>query len=268
MYIDNKRVPLKSPLDIIRIRQSCKIVESTLFYLKEYIRPGITTREIDRRAEKYIRKKGGIPALKGYKGFPASICTSVNDVAAHGIPSDYVLKKGDILSIDTTVSFNGWCGDSTWTYPVGDCGDDSRRLIKAAWQACLSGIRAAAPGVPIGDIGFHITETANRLGCSIIEDYVGHGIGKIMHEEPRIPNFGVKGRGFKLVPGMVFTIEPMLSLGRPDVQVGADKWAIATSDKSLTAQFEHTIAVMMDHVEVLTFSKGNILDSLDYPTFL
>ncbi|MBN1409918.1 MAG: type I methionyl aminopeptidase [Spirochaetales bacterium] len=268
MFIDNKRVPIKSPLDINRIRQACKIVESTLHYLKQFIKPGVSTGYLDKKAEKFIIKKGGIPDLKGYKGFPASICASVNNVAAHGIPSGYLLREGDIVSLDITLSFNGWHGDATWTYPVGNPTPDARRVIAAAWQACLAGIKAAAPGIPVGDIGWAITEAARSCGCSVIEDYVGHGIGRAMHEEPRIPNFGVKGRGFKLVPGMVFTIEPMVNLGGPEVVIGEDKWAILTCDNSLSAQFEQTIAVLKDSIEVLTFSQGNIFESLDYPIFL
>jgi len=260
-------IPLKTSIDVAHMRRSCRIVEDAFHYLRSFLRPGITTLEINRIAEQFIISKGASPVLRGYKGFPCAICTSVNNVAAHGIPGDYVLEKGDIISIDITIVYEGWHGDAAWTFIIGSGSPDTERLIRAAWQANLSGIMAMKAGATIGDIGFEINKTANRHGCQVIQDYVGHGIGEDLHEEPRIPNVGQKGQGIRVVPGMVFTVEPIVTLGREDVSVLKDGWTIITADDSLSAQFEHTVAVFRDRIEILTLPSYNIDDYIDQPPF-
>lgn len=235
--------------------------------MADYIEPGITTLELNTLAEKFILKQGAVPALKGYKSFPAAICTSVNNVIAHGKPDNYKLEDGDILTVDTTVAVDGWYGDGAWTYFVGSHNPDTERLIKAAWQSNLRGILEAKAGNFTGDIGRKIKKTAGQFGCSVAEDYAGHGIGKNIHEDPIIPNFGEKSTGIRIVPGMVFTVEPMLSLGSSSIIKMNDGWTLVTEDNSLSAQFEQTIAVFRDYTEVLTFSSGKITDYIDFPPF-
>jgi methionyl aminopeptidase len=268
MFEQNIDITLKTSVDVARIRRSCRVVEKVLRYLSKYIKKGIKTKELDDIAEQIIVKSGAIPALKGFNGFPAVICTSVNNVVAHGVPSDYVLMDGDIITIDTTIAMDGWYGDGAWTYTIGEERKETRRLIKAAWQANLAGIMAVKPGGYIGDIGFSISAIAEKYGCSIIQEYVGHGIGQKMHEDPRIPNIGKRGTGIRIVPGMVFTIEPLLNLGNPEVNTREDGWSIVTKDNCLSAQFEHTVAVFKDRIEILTLSTGNIKENIDYPPLL
>lgn len=263
----NNGITLKTSIDIARIRRSCRIVEKTFGYLKDYIRPGLTTLGLNSLAERFILDQGGIPALKGYKGFPAAICASVNNVIAHGKPDNYKLEDGDILTVDITVEVGGWFGDGAWTYFVGERNPDTERLVKAAWQANLKGILEAKAGNFTGDIGSKIKKTAAQFGCSIAEDCAGHGIGQSIHEDPIIPNIGEKRTGIRIVPGMVFTVEPMLSLGDSSITRMNDGWTLVTDDNSLSAQFEHTVAVFRDYTEVLTFSSGKITDYIDFPPF-
>jgi methionyl aminopeptidase len=189
----------------------------------------------------------------------------VNNVAAHGIPTNRALENGDILSLDITVSIDGWFGDVAWSFIVGTGSPDSRRLVRAAWKAMLSGVQTARAGNHLGDIGAAIQKAAKRFGCSVIEDYVGHGIGRAMHEDPMVPNFGAVDTGMRIVPGMVFTVEPMVNLGGREAHVTEDGWTLVTGDGSLSAQFEQTIAVFRDYTEVLTYSHGNIFESTDFP---
>lgn len=233
--------------------------------LSKLVEPGVTTRDLDSVAEKFIHQFGASPSLKGYRGFPASICTSVNNVAAHGIPSEHALVLGDVLTIDTTILLDGWHGDAAWSFMVGDEDPDVRRLVRASWRATIAGIRTAEAGNRFGDIGFAIKNAAEEYGCTVFEDYVGHGIGRGMHEEPMVLNFGEMHTGLKITPGMVFTIEPIVSLGANDVRLDDDGWTIVTTDNSRTAQFEHTIAVFRDRTEVLTHSGGDLTDHLDFP---
>ena len=262
------QISLKTSVDVARVRRACRMAEKCLRYLAPCVRPGISTEELDRLAGRFLEENGAQPALRGYRGFPGIICASVNNVAAHGIPSNRMLENGDILSIDITVSVNGWHGDAAWTFIVGEGSPDARRVVKAAWAASLAGIRAATAGQRLGDLGAAIQDCARRHGCSVIEDYVGHGIGKLMHEDPVVPNVGVPDTGLRIVPGMVFTVEPMLTLGASDVHVLGDGWTLVTTDGSLAAQFEQTVAVFRDYTEVLTFSHGEIFEHLDFPPAL
>jgi methionyl aminopeptidase len=258
-------ISLKTSVDVARIRRACRVAERCLHYLAPCVRPGISTLELDRLAARFLEESGAVSALRGYRGFPGCVCTSVNNVAAHGIPSNRELEPGDVLCIDITVSVNGWHGDAAWTFIVGEGTADGRRLLRAAWRASLAGIRAAMAGGTIGDVGAAIQDAAHKFGCSVIEDYVGHGIGKAMHEDPMVLNFGTAATGLRIVPGMVFTVEPMLTLGGRDVHVSSDGWTLVTGDGSLSAQFEHTVAVFRDYTEVLTYSRGDIFDSIDFP---
>ncbi|MGO9310169.1 MAG: type I methionyl aminopeptidase [Spirochaetia bacterium] len=261
-------ISFKTSVDVARIRRACRVAEKCLRHLAPCVRPGISTAELDNLAGRFLEESGAGSALRGYRGFPGSICTSVNNVAAHGIPSNRQLESGDVLALDITAVVEGWHGDAAWTFLVGEATPDGRRLVRAAWQATQAGIRAAVAGQRMGDVGAAIQETAHRFGCSVIEDYVGHGIGRAMHEDPMIPNFGAPDTGLRILPGMVFTVEPMLTLGLRDVHISSDGWTLVTSDGSLSAQFEHTVAVFRDYTEVLTFSHGPLLDSPDVPPAL
>ena len=258
-------VSLKTSIDVARIRRACRIAEECLQYLADCVHPGVTTRDLDLLAARFLEEHNAAPALRGYRGFPGCICASINNVAAHGIPSNRKLEDGDLISLDITVSVEGWFGDAAWSFIVGKASPDSRRLVRAAWKATLAGIRAARAGGRIGDIGAAIQKTAKSFGCTVIEDYVGHGIGRAMHEDPMVLNFGTADTGMRIVPGMVFTVEPMLNLGGREVHVSNDGWTLVTTDGSLSAQFEHTVAVFRDYTEVLTFSRGDIFESPDFP---
>jgi len=261
-------ISFKTSVDVARIRRACRVAEKCLRYLAPCVRPGISTAELDNLAGRFLAESGAGSALRGYRGFPGYICASVNNVAAHGIPSNRELEPGDVLSLDITANVEGWHGDAAWTFLVGAAAPDGRRLLRAAWQASLAGIRAAVSGSRMGDIGSAIQEAARKLGCSVIEDYVGHGIGRAMHEDPMIPNFGAPDTGLRILPGMVFTVEPMLTLGMSNVHVSSDGWTLATTDGSLSAQFEHTVAVFRDYTEVLTFSHGHLFESPEVPPAL
>jgi methionyl aminopeptidase len=264
-----REIVLKTSVDVARIRRACRIAERVIKALAPFVRSGFTTRELDRLAERFLRENGAAPSLKGYRGFPASLCTSINNVAAHGVPRDAPLEQGDVVTLDLTVNVEGWHGDTAWTFIAGGAssarpGVDARRVVNGAWAATVAGIGAVAAGKTFGDVGAAIQEAARRHGCSVVEDYVGHGIGQGMHEDPQVPNFGQAGAGGRIVAGMVFTIEPMVTLGSPGLEVAPDGWTLATRDGSLAAQFEHTVAVFRDRVEVLTFS-GDLSAHLDFP---
>jgi len=267
MFKNILNIQLKTTLDIMNIRKSCRIAEQTLHYLKTYIIPGVSTAHLDRLATEYIISQQAIPALKGFNGFPGAICTSVNHTAAHGIPCDLPLQAGDIITIDTTVLLNGWYGDAAWTYLVGECDSRTKNLLQAAWQASLAGIFSVKAGRKIGDVGYYVMKTAKRFECTVIEDFGGHGIGRAMHEDPIIPHVGTKNSGLQILPGMVFTIEPILTCGNPEISFQEDGWTITMQDKSITAQFEHTIAVFKDRVEILTFQEKFSRNNIDYPPY-
>jgi methionyl aminopeptidase len=220
--------------------------------LKKAIQPGITTKELDRIAEKVIRGFGATPSFKGYNGFPGSICTSVNDELVHGIPGSRVLNEGDIISLDIGACYDGYHGDSAWTYGVGEISPEAERLLTVTEESLYKGLEQAKPGARLGDISHAIQKHAEDAGFSIVREYVGHGIGQNLHEAPSIPNYGLPGKGPRLKPGMTLAIEPMVNAGKRFVRTLADNWTVVTTDGSLCAHFEHTIAITDEGHEILT----------------
>jgi len=261
----NENIILKTSLDVLHIRKPCRIVEDLLIALGRIIKPGIKTIDIDQYAGDFIIKKKGISGLKGYMGFPGNVCISVNNVAAHGIGSDYVIRDGDIITVDATIGVDGWYGDGAWTYIAGEATPEKKKLVGAAWQAMLAGVAEAYAGKKLGDIGFSIKKTALRYGFNVVEDLAGHGIGRNIHEDPVILNFGRKGRGLSVVPGMVFTVEPIITLGTGKIRINSDEWSIMIADNKLSAQFECTLAVFRDKTDVLTLSSINLQKYIDFP---
>jgi len=263
----NPYIPLKTSLEVARMKKAGKIAEGILRDAAAIVNPGISTGAIDDFCRKKIAEYGAVSSLLNYKEYPAVSCVSVNNVAAHGLPGDYILVDGDIVSIDISLNYNGWHGDSAWTFNVGKGSPDIRRLTKAAWKATMAGISQASAGGRMGDIGAAIETVAASLGCRILEKFVGHGIGINLHEEPMVLNTGKAGTGIPIVPGMVFTIEPILSLGKADVKVLDDGWSIVTRDGSFCAQYEHTVAIFSNRTEVLTYSGNSLKKHLDFPPF-
>jgi methionyl aminopeptidase len=243
---------LKSPEEIGKIAQSCFIVAKTLNYLKDILNPGISTKEIDRLADEYIRSNDAVPAFKGYRGYPANICASVNDEVIHGIPSSRILMEGDIIGIDLGVYKNGFYGDAACTFPVGRIHPDAEKLLRVTEEALYQGIRNARPGQRVSDISSAIQGHIESNGFTVVRAFVGHGIGRDLHEDPQIPNFGLPGRGPRLMAGMTLAIEPMVNEGGYEVVVLDDKWTAVTMDGKLSAHFEHTILVTDDGPEILT----------------
>jgi methionyl aminopeptidase len=246
---------IKSEEEIKRIAEACRIVAETLDALKGFVAEGVSTKEIERFAEDLIKSKGGTPAFKGYKGFPASICTSVNNQVVHGIPSRVKLKSGDIVSIDLGVYYKGFYGDAAITLPVGKISGIAQKLLKVTEDALYIGVETAKVGNRVSDISNAIQRHVESNGFSVVRAFVGHGIGKLLHEEPQIPNFGPPGRGPRLREGMTLAIEPMVNTGGHDVVVLEDGWTAVTADGSLSAHFEHTVALTDGNVRVLTKSS-------------
>ncbi len=243
---------LKSDDEIKKIAQACKIVAKTLEYLSDKIKPGITTKEIERLAENFIINNDAIPAFKGYRGFPASICTSVNNEVVHGIPSNKVLKEGDILGIDLGVCKEGFYGDAAYTFPVGKINPKVETLLRVTEEALYKGIENARADKRVSDISHSIQKHVEENGFSVVRAFVGHGIGRNLHEEPQIPNFGSPGRGPRLRPGMTIAIEPMVNEGAYEVVILDDGWTAVTIDGKLSAHFEHTLLVTTDEPIILT----------------
>ena len=245
-------IVLKSSSEIETMYQAGQIVAEILMELKGLVKPGITTKDLDRCAEDAIIKKGAIPAFKGYRDFPASLCTSINHEIVHGIPSERVLLEGDIIGMDLGAIVDGYYGDSAITVPVGKIPSEAARLLKATEEALYKGINQVRDGNRLSDISFAIQEHGEEAGFSIVRDFVGHGIGRALHEEPQVPNFGKPGQGPRLKVGMVLAIEPMFNIGSHGVKVLSDNWTAVTQDGSLSAHFEHTIAVTKDGPMILT----------------
>ena len=245
-------VHIKTKDEIELMRKSNRLVAKMLDKLGKMVKPGLTTAELDSAAEQYILKNGAIPTFKGYAGYPACICASVNDEVVHSIPGKRVLKDGDIISIDAGVKLNGFCGDATITVPVGQISKEAAKLIKVTSRALELGIAKAIPGNRIGDISNAIQTFVESQGFSIVRDFVGHGIGRDMHEEPQVPHFGRPGTGPVLQEGMVIAIEPMVNAGAYKLRILDDGWTAVTADGMLSAQFEHTVAITSKDPDVLS----------------
>ncbi|MEL3973449.1 type I methionyl aminopeptidase [Rossellomorea oryzaecorticis] len=242
----------KTPREIEIMRQAGRIVALTHAELQKYISPGITTNELDAIAEKFIRKHDAIPSFKGYNGFRGSICASVNNELVHGIPGDRVLKDGDIISIDIGAKYNGYHGDSAWTYPVGKIDDETRKLLDVTEESLYLGLKEAKPGERLSNISHSIQTFVEANGFSIVREYVGHGVGQDLHEDPQIPHYGPPNKGPRLKPGMVLAIEPMVNAGSRYVRTLSDNWTVVTVDDKMCAHFEHTIAITEEGYEILT----------------
>ncbi len=245
----------KTKEEIEYIRQSSLLVAKTLAEVAKKIRPGITTRELDKLAETYIRDHGGIPGFKGYHGFPYTLCMSPNEVIVHGFPGNAELKEGDILSVDCGVFMNGYYGDSAYTFAVGEVSDMVKRLLKTTYQCLLIGIENAVEGRVLGDISGSIQKHAEDDGYTVVRELVGHGLGRSLHEAPEVPNFGKKGKGLPLKEGLVIAIEPMINLGQRFVVQENDGWTIRTADRKPSAHYEHTVAVGKENADVLSTFK-------------
>jgi methionyl aminopeptidase len=245
-------IELKTNRQLEKMREAGRIVAETLNLLKKTVQAGITTQELDRLAEDFIRKCGAKPAFKGYNGFPATLCTSVNEEVVHGIPGPRKLQAGDIISIDCGAVIDGYFGDAALTLPVGTVDPELQQLLKVTEESLMLGIGQAKMGYRLQDISHAVQTHVERRGFSVVRDYVGHGIGQAMHEEPQIPNFGRPGRGPRLEAGMVLAIEPMVNLGTFEVQTLEDHWTVVTRDRKHSAHFEHTVAITRNGPEILT----------------
>jgi methionyl aminopeptidase len=245
----------KSEHEIAQMARAGEIVAETLSLLGRHVQPGTTTGELDRIADEFIRSRGGTPTFKGYRGpypYPASICTSPNDVVVHGIPDGYELREGDVLSVDVGVTLDGFVADSAYTFAVGDIDAEAERLLEVCNAALHAGIEHAQAGGKLTDISHAVQRVTEDAGFSVVKSLVGHGVGRSMHEDPQIPNYGEPGRGPTLAPGMTLAIEPMINAGGQEVVVRPDQWTIATADGSLSAHFEHTVAVTEEGPRILT----------------
>jgi methionyl aminopeptidase len=245
-------VHLKTEEELILIREGAQILGKAHGEVAKVIRPGIRTSELDKVAETFIRDHGAVPSFKNYNGFPAALCISVNEVVVHGFPGNYELRDTDIISIDCGVYHKGFHSDSAYTYPLEKVSEDTLLLLERTHDSLYRGIEQAKAGNRIGDIAFAIQNYVEGFGYGVVRELVGHGVGKKLHEDPEVPNYGKRGKGVKIVPGMVFAIEPMINRGTKSVVQERDGWTIRTSDKKPSAHFEHTVAVHEDRTEILT----------------
>lgn len=245
-------VHYKTDEDIQVIKESAQILGKAHAEVAKRIKPGVKTKDLDRIAEEYIRDNNGVPSFKNYGTFPASLCISVGDVVVHGIPGGYELKEGDIVSIDCGVQFKGFHSDSAYTYPLQGATAEVLDLLSRTYESLLLGIEQAKAGNRIGDVGFAIQNHVEQFGYGVVRELVGHGVGKNLHEEPDVPNYGKRGKGMKIAPGMVFAIEPMINMGTRNVVQERDGWTIRTKDRKPSAHFEHMVAIFEDKTEVLT----------------
>ena len=244
---------LKTARELGVMREACIISAQALQLIGRAVEPGVTTAELDKLAENFIRSKGAVPNFKGYAGYPATACISVNDQVIHGIPShNRILKSGDIVSVDLGAAFEGYNGDNAATFACGEVSDEAKRLIDTTRESLYEGIRAARAGGRVGDIGAAVQRYVEARGYSVVRDYVGHGVGTSLHESPEVPNYGVSGRGIRLLPGMTIAIEPMVNAGGEKVKVLPDGWTVLTADGSLSAHFEHTVAITADGPQIMT----------------
>jgi len=244
---------LKTPQEIALIERASRVVALTIALLREQVKPGVTTADLDRLAEEFITGEGAIPAFKGYRGYPATLCTSVNEEVVHGIPSARRrLEEGDIIGIDVGAIVEGYYGDAAVTLPVGRISEEAARLIRVTEASLAAGLAQVRAGNRLSDISHAVQTVAEDAGYSVVTDFVGHGIGRNLHEDPQVPNFGKPGEGPRLKEGLVLAIEPMVNIGGHEVEVLSDRWTVVTRDKSLSAHFEHTIAITPDGPKVLT----------------
>ncbi|MEE9305204.1 MAG: type I methionyl aminopeptidase [bacterium] len=254
----------KSEAEIEKIRVSSQLVAETLRRLADAIGPGMTTLELDRMAEAYVTEHGAVPAFKGYRGFPASVCVSINEEVVHGIPSaSRRLEEGDIVSLDFGVLKDGYYGDAAVTVPVGKVSEEARRLLRITRDSLYRGIERVKADAHLGDVSHVIQDHAEGAGYFVVRAFVGHGIGSSLHEAPQVPNFGAPGQGPRLRPGMVLAIEPMVNVGTQDVRVLDDEWTVVTADRSLSAHFEHTVAITDNGTEILTLLDGGVTPAGD-----
>ncbi len=267
MLLRSRAVQIKSPREIEAMRRSCQLAADTLCAVAELVRPGVTTEEINDFVHQDTLNKGAIPAPLGYHGFPKSVCTSINEVVCHGIPGPQKLEEGDIINIDVTHIVDGFHGDTSATFYVGKVSDEAIRVTEVARKCLELGIAEVRPGARLGDIGAAIQEFAEGQGCGVVRDFVGHGIGRKFHEDPKVSHVGVRGRGERLRAGMIFTIEPMINVGGWEVEVLDDDWTAVTVDGSLSAQFEHTILVTDGGAEILTVRDRPLVNSELYPNY-
>jgi methionyl aminopeptidase len=251
-------IAIHGPEDFAAMRRAGRLAAELLDTITPFVKPGVTTGELDRLCAEYTRDRGAISAPLGYRGFTKSICTSINHVVCHGIPGDKVLRDGDIINIDVTPIVDGWHGDSSRMYPVGRIGVKARRLIDVTYEALMLGIAQVRPGATLGDIGHAIQSHAEGQRFSVVRDFCGHGLGRIFHCAPSVLHYGRPGRGTVLREGMFFTIEPMINAGRVETKILADGWTAVTKDKSLSAQFEHSLAVTADGHEIFTESPAGL----------
>jgi methionyl aminopeptidase len=246
-------ITLKSSREIEIMKESCKMAAKTLHFLGKNLKIGMTTQDINDMCHAYTLNRGGIPATLNYHGFPASLCTSRNEVICHGIPSPKeFIKDGDIVNLDVTTIYKGFHGDTNATFFVGEVKPEIKKLVEVTQQCLLAGISVCRPGARLGDIGAIIEEMAHGHGFSVVQEYCGHGIGRVFHEEPQVTHFGKKGTGIEMRPGMTFTIEPMINIGKRHCRVLEDGWTVVTKDKSWSAQFEHTICITEAGHEIMT----------------
>ena len=249
---EKSKIRLKSPVEIEAIRRAGKLVIETLDLAEAHLKAGIATDAINTLVHEFTLKNGAIPAPLNYRGYPKSVCISVNEVICHGIPGPRILQDGDIVNIDVTSILNGYYADANKTYFIGEPGPDARKIVEVARQSLEQGLSMVKPGNTIGDIGWAIQTYAEGQGCSVVREFVGHGVGVDFHEPPQVPHFGQRGEGVRLVPGMVFTIEPMINLGGHELIILDDQWTAVTKDRSLSAQFEQTIVVTQEGYDSLT----------------
>ena len=245
----------KTPREIEIMREAGRIVALAHHEVQKHIKPGVTTKHLDKIVEDVIRSQGAIPSFKGYHGFPASICASVNDELVHGIPGNRVLKEGDIISIDIGAKYNGYHGDSAWTYPVGKISDEAQHLLDVTKESLFIGLEFAKANNRLSDISHAIQTYVESHNYSIVREYAGHGVGQDLHEDPSIPHYGPPGRGPRLKTGMTLAIEPMVNVGSHRVKTLGDDWTVITSDKSLSAHYENTVIILPDGPEILTLVK-------------
>jgi methionyl aminopeptidase len=251
-------ITLKSAAELEAMRQSSRVVATVLSELEPLIRPGLRTRDLDLYAEKRTRELGAVPAFKGYRGYPASVCISVNEEIIHGIPSGRILQEGDIVSLDFGVLFEGFYSDSALTAPVGRTSPEAERLMAVAERSFFKGLEQMREGQRLSDISAAIQQAVESEGFSVIRQFVGHGIGRALHEEPQVPNFGAPGRGPKIRPGMTLAIEPMIAAGSPDVEILEDGWTAVTRDRRLAAHYEHTVAMTESGPEILSARTSSV----------